>query len=196
MRMSVLKVARLGNPILRQVSKPVDLEELKNPGSDVQKLIEDMIDTMHHEGGVGLAAPQVLRSLELVVLECADNKRYPDNPLISLTVLANPVITRYGEEQVSRWESCLSLIDFRGLVPRSKEITVEYYDREGEKVHLEAKGFLAVILQHEIDHLNGILFIERMTDLTQLSYQKEYETYWMEKELIKPEFFPEPGVNR
>ncbi|MEE9259084.1 MAG: peptide deformylase [Nitrospinaceae bacterium] len=183
--MALLKIARLGNPILRQVSKPVDLVELKSPGSEVQTLIEDMIETMHHEGGVGLAAPQVSHSVQLVVLECADNERYPGNPLIPLMVLVNPVITHYSEEQVSRWESCLSLIDFRGLVPRSKEVTVEYFNRQGEKLCLEASEFLAVILQHEIDHLNGIIFIERMEDFTKLAYQEEYETHWMEEELIR-----------
>lgn len=183
--MALLKIARLGNPILRQVAKPVDVRELKNPESDVCTLIDDMIDTMRHEGGVGLAAPQVSRSSQIVVLECEDNERYPGRPLIALTVLVNPVITHYSAEQVSRWESCLSLIDFRGFVPRSREVTVEYFTREGKKIRLKAGGFLAVILQHEIDHLNGVIFLERMKDFSKLSYQEEYEQYWMEEELIK-----------
>lgn len=183
--MALLNIARLGNPILRQIAKSVDLSELKSPGSDTHKFIDDMIDTMRHEGGVGLAAPQVSRSVQMVVLECVDNERYPGRPLIPLTILVNPVITQYGEEQVSRWESCLSLIDFRGFVPRSREVTVEYFTREGKKIRMKTGGFLAVILQHEIDHLNGIIFLERMKDFSKLSYQEEYDTYWAEEELIK-----------
>ncbi|MFQ5715582.1 MAG: peptide deformylase [Nitrospinales bacterium] len=179
--MAALKIAKLGNPILRQIAKPVDLNELTAPNSEIQVLIDDMVDTMHKEGGVGLAAPQVSRSLQIAVIESFDNKRYADRPDISLTTLVNPEIIEYSEEQVFGWESCLSLIDFRGLVPRSKTVTVEAYDRRGEKKIIEAEGFLAVVLQHEIDHLNGMVFLDRMPDLAKLSYEKEFETYWVDK---------------
>ncbi|PIQ97392.1 MAG: peptide deformylase [Nitrospinae bacterium CG11_big_fil_rev_8_21_14_0_20_56_8] len=183
--MAVLKIARLGNPILRRVADPVDLAELARPGGEIQGLIDDMIETMYHENGAGLAAPQVSRSLQIVVLEVNQNKRYPDRPFIPLTVLVNPVITCYGEETELGWESCLSLVDFRGLVPRSREVNVEAFTREGEKVVIEASGFKAVVLQHEIDHLYGKVFIDRMTDLTQLAYQEEFEKYWMEPETVE-----------
>ncbi len=176
--MAALKVARLGNPILRQKSRPVDLAALNDPDSEIQVFIDAMIETMHEEGGVGLAAPQVSRSVQIVVLECADNKRYPGRPPIPLTVLVNPKITHYSEETVMGWESCLSLIDFRGYVPRSREVTVEAHDRNGKKLVIEAKGFLAIVLQHEIDHLNGIVFLDRMQDFTKLAYMEEFETYW------------------
>ena len=180
--MAALKIARLGNPVLRQKSKPVDLDALKDPGGEIQKFIEDMIETMHVEGGVGLAAPQVSRSLQIVVLECVDNSRYPGKALIPLTVLINPRLTDHSEETVMGWESCLSLIDFRGWVPRSKEVTLEAYDRQGKKIVRRAKGFLAVVLQHEIDHLNGIVFLDRMKDFSRLAYMEEYQTYWMDSE--------------
>lgn len=184
--MAVLKVAKLGNPVLRKIAKPVDLKELtSSPNNELQVLIDDMVETMHAEVGVGLAAPQVSRSLQIVVLECKHNERYPDRPSFPLTVLVNPEITRYSEEQVGGWESCLSLIDFRGWVDRSAEVTVEAFDRKGEKLVIRADGFFAVALQHEIDHLNGITFIDRMTDLTRLSYQEEFETYWLKKESVQ-----------
>ena len=182
--MAALKVARLGNPILRQKSQPVDLQALQDPNSEIQVFIDDMIDTMHKEGGVGLAAPQVSRSVQIVVLECVDNQRYPGKALIPLTVLVNPKITHYSEETVMGWESCLSLIDFRGCVSRSREVTLEAHDRTGKKSVIQAKGFLAIVLQHEIDHLNGVVFLDRMQDFTKLAYMEEYQTYWMENKPV------------
>lgn len=180
--MASLEIARLGNPILRQKAQPVNLEELTAPQSEVQGFIDDMIETMHAEGGVGLAAPQVSRSIQIVILEYHNNERYPGNPEIQLTVLVNPVITRYSEETTRGWESCLSLNDLHGLVTRSQAVTVEACDRQGKKMIIEASGFQAVVLQHEIDHLNGLVFLDRMEDLTQLAYMQEFETYWKEKE--------------
>ena len=180
--MAKLEIARLGNPVLRQIAAPVNLKELNAPESGVQALIDDMVETMHREGGVGLAAPQVSRSLQIIILEAEDNERYPDREDIPLTVLINPVITRYSEDRAMGWESCLSLIDFRGLVPRSTKVTVEAYDRKGKKIVIHASDFLAVVLQHEIDHLNGVVFLDRMEDFTKLSYMKEFETYWLDQE--------------
>ncbi len=180
--MAKLEIARLGNPVLRQVSQPVNLETMNDSDCDIQVLIDDMVETMHEEGGVGLAAPQVSRSIQLIILEAEDNNRYPDREDIPLTVLINPVITDYSEEKAMGWESCLSLIDFRGLVPRSTKVTVEAFNRKGEKIVVEASDFLAVVLQHEIDHLNGIVFLDRMKDFTKLSYMKEFETYWLNQE--------------
>ncbi len=180
--MANLKVARLGNPVLRQIAQPVNLKDLNDPDSELQVLIDDMVATMRTDGGVGLAAPQVSKSLQIVVLECEENKRYPEGEGIPLTVLVNPVITHYSEETGMGWESCLSLIDFRGLVRRSREVTVTAFNRKGEKADIQATGFLAIVLQHEIDHLNGKVFLDRMEDLTKLAYIEEFETYWVEKE--------------
>ena len=185
--MPVLKVAKLGNPILRQVAKPIDLASLRLLNGELQLLIDNMIDTMREEGGVGLAAPQVFQSLQLVVIECSSNDRYLEAPEIPLTVLVNPVIRHYGEAKALGWEGCLSLNDLRGLVPRSEKITVEYFDREGKSVTVDAEGFPAVVLQHEIDHLHGKVFLDRMTDLSQLAYVEEFEEYIANKETVESE---------
>ena len=185
--MTLLRVAKLGDPILRQKAKLVDLEALRSQGNKIQALIDNMIETMREEDGVGLAAPQVFQSLRLVVIESSFNERYPEAPNIPLTVLVNPSIKSYGEEKVLGWEGCLSLKDLRGLVPRSKEITVEYFDREGNLVIIDAEGFLAVVLQHEIDHLDGKVFLDRMDDLSQLAYVEEFEKHIVKKETAEPE---------
>ena len=182
--MAVLKVAKLGNPILRQISKQVDLKELADQQGELQGFIDDMIDTMREEAGVGLAAPQVNRSQQIVVLEYENNERYPDESSIPVTVLVNPVLSDYGEEKVLGWESCLSLVDFRGLVPRSTSVTLKAYDRDGDRIEKRATGFEAVVLQHEIDHLNGKVFLDRMEDLTKLAYQEEFEEFWLKKDPV------------
>lgn len=183
--MAELEIARLGNPILRRIAQPVNLNELNDPQGEVQVLIDDMVETMKKNGGVGLAAPQASRSIQIVILGCEDNQRYPDKENIPLTALINPVITRYSDEKTMGWESCLSLVDFRGLVPRSTEVTVEAFNRKGQKTVIHASGFLAIVLQHEIDHLNGMVFLDRMEDITKLSYIKEFETYWVQGEPIE-----------
>lgn len=179
--MAVLKIARLGNPVLRKQASPVNLGELTGKGSPgLQEFIDDLIDTMRQEGGVGIAAPQVARSLQIIIAEYQANERYPNQEDIPLTVLINPVITRSGKETSSFWEGCLSLKELRGLVTRPTEVTVEAYDRKGNLLTVEARGFLAIVLQHEIDHLYGKVFLDRMTDLTQLAYHEEFEAYWVE----------------
>jgi peptide deformylase len=180
--MAVLKITKLGNPILRQVAKQVSIKELSLQQGELQEFIDDMIDTMREEGGVGLAAPQVNRSIQIVVLEYENNERYPGELSIPLTVLINPVLLDYCEEKVLGWESCLSLADFRGLVPRSTSVTLKAYDRKGNKIEKSATGFEAVVLQHEIDHLNGKVFLDRMEDLTKLAYQEEFEEFWLKKD--------------
>jgi peptide deformylase len=182
--MAVLKVAKLGNPVLRQIAKQVDLKRLADQQGELQDFIDDMIDTMHEEDGVGLAAPQVNRSLQIVVLEYDNNERYPDESSIPVTVLVNPVLSDYGEEKALGWESCLSLVDFRGLVPRSTSVTLKAYDRHGDRIEKRATGFEAVVLQHEIDHLNGKVFLDRMEDLTKLAYQEEFEEFWLKKDPV------------
>ena len=182
--MAVLKVAKLGNPILRQMSKQVNLKELADQQGELQSFIDDMIDTMREENGVGLAAPQVNRSQQIVVLEYENNERYPGESSIPVTVLVNPVLSDYGEEKALGWESCLSLIDFRGLVPRSTSVTLKAYDRDGDRIEKRATGFEAVVLQHEIDHLNGKVFLDRMEDLTKLAYQEEFEEFWLKKDPV------------
>ena len=182
--MAVLKIAKLGNPVLRQIAKQVGLKGLTDQQGELQGFIDDMIDTMREEDGVGLAAPQVNRSKQIVVLEYENNERYPDESSIPVTVLVNPVLSDYGEEKVLGWESCLSLSDSRGLVLRSTSVTLKAYDRDGDRIEKRATGFEAVVLQHEIDHLNGKVFLDRMEDLTKLAYQEEFEEFWLKKDPV------------
>ena len=186
--MAVLKIARLGNPVLRQIAEPVDPAQLTAPGeeNELQQFIDDLVDTMRQEGGVGIAAPQVDRSLQIVAVEYESNERYPDGDEIPLAVLVNPVITWQSEGTSTFWEGCLSLKEFRGLVRWPREVRVEAYTRNGEKISIEAKGFMAVVIQHEIDHLHGKVFLDRMEDMTQLSYNEEFFQYWVESEAAAP----------
>jgi len=174
--MAILKTAKMGHPVLRTTADPVDPEEILEDG--FQQLIDDMIETMHEYDGAGLAAPQVHEGVQLAVIEMRENRRYPEAPTIPLTILINPVVTPLTDEKVAGWEGCLSLPDLRGRVCRYRAIEVVALDREAQPICFSAEGFLATVIQHEVDHLNGILFVDRMTDLRSLSYLPEYERYW------------------
>ncbi len=177
--MSILKIARLGHPILRKTAIEVANEKIPSP--EIQRLIDDMIDTMREYDGVGLAAPQVHQSLRIAVVESLNNPRYPAAPNIPLTILINPKFSHMSEEMTEGWESCLSIDDFRGKVPRARELKVSAFDRTGEKIFLEASDFFAVVLQHEMDHLNGMVYLDRMKDMKTLAHMKEYIKYWEQK---------------
>ncbi|MGH2356996.1 MAG: peptide deformylase, partial [Candidatus Limnocylindria bacterium] len=166
--MAILKVARLGHPVLRQVARPLPVEAIRTP--DVQRLIDDLIDTMHEYDGAGLAANQVHTLSQVAVIEVETNPRYPEAPSIPLTVVINPVVTPLTEEMEEGWEGCLSVPDMRGVVPRYTAVRLECYDREAQKVSLVAKDFFARVIQHETDHLNGIVYLDRMRDLKSLSH--------------------------
>lgn len=178
--MTILKTCQLGNPLLRQIAKEVSLSELKSP--ETQKLIDDMIETVHEYDGVGLAAPQVHESKKIAVIESYRNRRYPDAPGIQLLVLINPVFLSKSQETRDGWEGCLSVEGFRGKVPRSTRIAVRFLDREGMEQTLEAEGFPAVVIQHELDHLDGKVYLDRMPDLKTLTHQKEYGRFWIHDE--------------
>lgn len=175
--MSILKVSRLGHPVLRKVTANVPPEALQC--TTMQKLIDDMIETMKEYDGVGLAADQVHESLQLAVLEVAENPRYPDKPRVPLTVLVNPRITPISEQMEDDWEGCLSIPDLRGVVPRYKSIQVQGYDRNGEPLEFVAHDFHARVIQHEFDHLNGKVYLDRMRDLTTLTFLQEFTRYWL-----------------
>jgi len=176
-RMAILKVARLGHPVLRQAAKPVPSGEITSPS--IQRLIDDMIDTMHEYDGVGIAAPQVHQSWQLAVIEVAHNPRYPQAPEIPLTVLINPEITARSETTRTGWEGCLSVEGLRGQVPRSEQLSARWLDRKGRPVQAEVQGFFAVVIQHEVDHLQGRVYLDRMADLTTLTHLQEYERFWL-----------------
>jgi peptide deformylase len=176
--MSILKVSRLGHPVLRRVTQPLSLDQLR--AAQTQRLIDDMIETMKEYDGVGLAADQVHESRQVAVLEVADNPRYPDKPKVPLTVLVNPRVTPLGEEIEEDWEGCLSVPDLRGRVPRYKNIRVQALDREGKELDFMAKDFHARVIQHEYDHLNGKVYLDRMRDFSTLAFLQEYARYWVD----------------
>jgi peptide deformylase len=173
--MAILKVARMGHPILRQIAAPVAPEGIL--AAPVQRLIDDLIETMHEYDGAGLAAPQVHVSRQIVVFEVEGNPRYPEAPSIPLTVLVNPTVTATTEETDEDWEGCLSLPGLRGRVPRYTRVTVDAWDRGGARVHFEAAGFHARVVQHECDHLQGMLYVDRMGGMESLAFLEEW-TRW------------------
>ncbi len=174
--MSILKVARLGHPVLRQTAPPVEPGAIQSP--EIQRLIDDMVETMREYDGVGIAAPQVHVSKQIAVIEAKGNRRYPDAPDIPLTVLINFEVTPLGPELEDDWEGCLSLIDFRGSTPRYRQVRAKALDRQGRPLEFVATGFHARVLQHERDHLLGKVFIDRMPSFETLSYLQEFARYW------------------
>lgn len=169
--MALRKVAVMGHPVLRQVALPIPSEEIALP--KIQGLIQDMIETMMEYDGRGLAAPQVHESLQLVIMIWdfePEKKPY-------LLVLINPELKATTAEESEFWEGCLSVPGLRGKVSRPNLVTVNYLNAKGEPKQLEATGFAATVLQHECDHLLGKLYLDRMTDLSTLAYNREQERY-------------------
>ena len=181
--MSILKVARMGHPVLRTRARAVDPADIRSPR--IQQLIDDMFETMREYQGVGLAAPQVHESLRLFVAGIAPDADAPQpdededpEPRMPLIAVINPEITPVGGETVEDWEGCLSIPDIRGKVPRPRQITLRAYDRRGRRFELRAAGFTARVIQHETDHLDGVLFFDRMTSFETLTFLEEFGRYW------------------
>jgi peptide deformylase len=170
--MSILKVARMGHPVLRERARALDRSDLKS--AVVQRLIDDMIDTMHEYSGVGLAAPQVHEGVRLFVAMLDED---PDEKS-EATAVINPEIVPVGNDMAEGWEGCLSIPDIRGMVPRYTNIVVRGLDREGRPRDLSLKGFPARVAQHETDHLDGVLFFDRMRSMQTLTFLDEYSRYW------------------
>lgn len=176
---SILKVAQLGNPILRGETEPFTKEEIADPNT--RHFIDSMVATMREYNGAGLAGPQVHSKKQIIVIEAQSNPRYPDEKEIPLTVLLNPKIVNFSDTLGEGWEGCLSLKGLWGRVNRSTTVTVEAVTREGEDVKIDAEGFFAVVLQHEIDHLYAKVFVDRMEDMSSLCFTDEYNRYMIEK---------------
>lgn len=171
--MSILKVARLGHPVLRAKAKALTPAEIRRPA--LQQLVDDMIDTMHEYQGIGLAAPQIHESIRMFV---AGIEGKGDE--LKVLPFFNPVITRVGDAVIEDWEGCLSIPDIRGRVPRARDIIVRALDRDGQSFELTLSEFPARVVQHETDHLDGVLFFDRMKTFETLSFLDEYGRFWSE----------------
>jgi len=179
--MAILKVARMGHPVLRARARAVEPSQIRSPA--IQRLIDDMFETMREYQGVGLAAPQIHESLRIFVAGFApspdddEEEDEDDDRRVPLMALINPEVTPASADVVEDWEGCLSIPDIRGKVPRARKITVQAYDRRGKRFELEASGFTARVIQHETDHLDGVLFFDRMTSTQSLTYLDEYSRF-------------------
>ena len=191
--MSILKVARMGHPVLRARARPLDPAQVKS--ARIQQLIDDMFDTMQEYQGVGLAAPQVHASIRLFVAGFApqrkddedDDDDEAEDTRVPLMTIINPEISIVGRDTVEDWEGCLSIPDVRGRVPRAREIKVKALDRDGRRIELTARGFTARVIQHETDHLDGVLFLDRMASLETLTFMEEFGRYWNPRHRDIPE---------
>lgn len=173
----LLQVAQLGHTVLRKKAKPVEnISDTK-----IQQLIDDLIFTVADVDGVGIAAPQVYQSLRIFIMASKPNARYPHTPHMKPLALINPKILSWSKKQVKDWEGCLSIPGVRALVPRDVGIKVEYTDRKGKKVTRNFKNFLARIFQHELDHLDGIVFLDRLETPKDIIMEKEYQKLMKKK---------------
>ncbi len=181
--MAIRKIAQLGEPVLRKRARAVSSEELQS--SDTQRLIEDMIETMRDADGAGLAAPQVYESIQLVVIEVSNARRYPSVDPIPLMTLVNPLVTPLvgtgtlplsDAETISVYEGCLSVTGLRGRVRRPRKVRVQALDRQGQPLDFVWEGFRSAVVQHEVDHLQGTLFVDR-AESHSLTFLREYERF-------------------
>jgi peptide deformylase len=171
----ILKVARLGHPVIRTKAQPVPVDKIKT--HDFQKLLDDMVETMHEYSGVGLAGPQVHLPLQVAVLEVEHHPRYADMPSVPLTYIINPDVTVLETEKLNEFEGCLSIPDMRAMVPRFKKVHVKALGRNGEMLDFIAEDFHARVIQHETDHLKGEVYLDRMPDMRTLAHLAEWQRY-------------------
>ena len=167
--MPVRDVLRMGHPVLRERARPVD----KFGTPELKQLVQDMVETMESKNGAGLAAPQIGVSQRIVIFGVERNPRYPDAEPVPFTVLVNPKIVMLTREIEEDWEGCLSVPGMRGVVPRYTKLRYSGFDPDGNPIEREATGFHARVVQHECDHLDGILYPQRMTDLSKLGFIEE-----------------------
>lgn len=173
--MAVLPIAQIGEPMLRERARELSRDELLAP--ETQSFLDDLVETMRHARGAGLAAPQVFRSIRVQAIEVGDNPRYPYKPKIPLTILVNPRLTPLTDEVFDNYEGCLSVPNLRGVVPRFVGVRVEAWNRHGEPLDYEVWGLSAGTYQHETDHLDGTVFIDRVRDPRTLSTWENFHAY-------------------
>jgi peptide deformylase len=172
---TLLKIAQIGNPVLRQRARELSAEELAS--EETQRFIDDLVETMRDANGAGLAAIQVHVPLRIFAVEVKDNPRYPYKPNVPLTIVVNPVIEPLGTETFENYEGCLSVPNLRGVVERSTEIRLRGLDREGRPIDRVVKGLTAGTFQHEADHLDGVIFIDRVKDPRTLATWTEFDRF-------------------
>ena len=173
--MAVREILTVGHPLLRERSRQVSVEELASPA--VQSLIDDLIDTMHYANGAGIAAPQIGSLLRIATIHVDHNPRYPYKPSIPLTVVVNPIIEVLDDELVDINEGCLSVPNLRGNVLRAVNVRVRYLDRDGREHDEVKRGLTAGTFQHECDHLDGLLFLDRVHDTRSLTTWEQFERF-------------------
>jgi len=179
--MSILKVARMGHPVLRARARALEPAEIRS--TPIQQLIDDMFETMHEYQGVGLAAPQVHQSVRIFVAGFPPSKDDDGEEQVPEMVLINPDVRPDGTDTVEDWEGCLSIPGIRGRVPRARRAIVRAYDRRGKLIELRASGFTARVIQHETDHLDGVLFLDRMLSFESLTFLDEFARFWSGQEV-------------
>jgi peptide deformylase len=176
----------MGHPVLRRPAEPMDSAAIQS--DETRRLMADMIDTLHDYGGIGLAAPQIGESIRLAVVEIPDSgSRYGELPEMPLTFFINPETTVLDPATGGFWEGCLSVPGLRGFVERPQHIRVAYLDIEGKAQAIELTGFLATVFQHELDHLDGRLYIDRITDTRLLAFEEEFIRYLAPRETADAE---------
>ncbi|HWR01225.1 MAG TPA: peptide deformylase [Chlorobaculum sp.] len=168
---AIRTIAQMGHPILRQVSRSI--AGLEEPA--IRSLGEDLLETAIHSNGVGIAAPQVFESLRMIVIASRPSVRYPRAPELPPEVMVNPELLWASDEKESGWEGCLSIPGLRGLVPRHHRVGVKYFTLDGQEHEVVFEGFPARVFQHEFDHLQGKMFIDRLESLNDLFTEQEYQ---------------------
>ena len=174
-----LRIAQIGHPILRQPTRILTREELLS--EEIQSFLDDLVETMREASGAGLAANQVYQSLRICAVEVRNNSRYPYRPNIPLTILVNPVLTPASDETFINYEGCLSVPNLRGQVRRHCEVHVEALDREGKSISTVVKGMTAATYQHEVDHLDGRIFLDRVEDPNCVVTLENFQRYCIDK---------------
>ena len=175
--MAIRKIATLGHPVLREVARKLTREELAAP--KVQSFIDDLVETMHDANGAGLAANQVYEPIRICAIEVRNNPRYPYKPNFPLTILVNPEVTPTTDDTFLNYEGCLSVPNLRGEVRRFTGVHVKAWDRQGNEVELDIKGLTAGTFQHEVDHLDGKVFLDRVEDTRSLATWADFERHHM-----------------
>jgi peptide deformylase len=172
---SLRKIAVIGHPVLRERARELTKDELE--GAQTQRFIDDLVETMRDANGAGIAANQVHEPVRICVVEIANNPRYPYKPNWPLTIMVNPVVTAMTDETFLNFEGCLSVPNLRGKVPRFTRVRVRAWDRKANPVEFDVKGLTAGTFQHEIDHLDGKLFVDRIADMRTLCTLTEFERF-------------------